>query len=80
VADQIGSITDLPIKYVSPTVEEYTKTLTDTGVPAEYAGFFANVGKAMKAEEFAATSSTLEEVLGHKATPVRNLLMEIYGS
>ena len=79
VADAIGSITDLPIKYVSPTVEEYTKTLVDAGVPAEYATFFANVGKAMKADEFAATTSTLEEVLGHKATPIKNFLMEVYG-
>ena len=79
VAGLIASITDLPIKYVSPKVEEYTKTLINTGVPAEYATFFANVGKAMKADEFGTTSSTLEEVLGHRATPIRNFLMEVYG-
>jgi NAD(P)H dehydrogenase (quinone) len=78
IAELIGSITNLPIKYVSPTVEEYTKTLINAGVPAEYITLFGNFGKAMKANEMAASTSTLEEVLGHKATPIRNLLVGLY--
>ena len=78
IAELIGSITNLPIKYVSPTVEEYTKTLINAGVPAEYITLFGNFGKAMKANEMTASTSTLEEVLGHKATPIRNLLVGLY--
>ena len=78
VAELIGSVTNLPIKYVSPTIEEYTKTLINAGVPAGYVTLFGNFGKAMEAGEMAATTFTLEEVLGHKATPIRNLLIELY--
>ena len=80
IADIIGSITNLPIKYVSPSEDEYKKVATEAGVPAGYVNLFANFGKTMRTDEFATTTSTLEEVLGHKATPIETSLKEVYGN
>jgi len=79
IADIMGSITNLPIKYISPSEDEYKKVATEAGVPAGYVNLFANFGKTMRTDEFATTTSTLEEVLGHKATPIETSLREIYG-
>jgi len=80
IAEIIGSITNLPIKYTSPTEEEYKKVAAAAGLPPEYANLFANFGKVMEAGECDKTTGTLEEVLGHKVTPVATSLREVYGS
>jgi NAD(P)H dehydrogenase (quinone) len=80
VADIIGSITSLPIKYVSPSEDEYKKVAIEAGVPAGYVNLFANFSKVTKAGEVDKTTRTLEEVLGHKVTPVETSLKEIYGN
>jgi len=80
VAEMIGSITHLPIKYVSTTVEEYKKVATDGGLPAEYANLFANFAVTTQADEFATVTSTLENVLGRKVTAVETSLKEVYGN
>lgn len=80
VADIIGSITNLPIKYVSPSENEYKEVAIEAGVPAGYVNLFANFSKITKAGEVDKTTETLEEVLGHKATPVETSLKEIYGN
>ena len=80
IANIIGSITKLPIKYISPSEDEYKKVAADAGVPAGYINLFANFGKTTSAGEFARTSSTLEEVLGHSVTAVETTLKEIYGN
>jgi NAD(P)H dehydrogenase (quinone) len=79
IADIMGSITNLPIKYISPSDDDYKKAAADAGVPAQYINLFANFGKTTSANEFAATTRTLEEVLGHKVTAVETTLKEIYG-
>jgi NAD(P)H dehydrogenase (quinone) len=78
IADIIGSITNLPIKYVSPSEDEYKKVATEAGVPAGYVNLFANFSKVIKAHECDKTTSTLEEVLGHRATAVETFLKEVY--
>ena len=78
IADIIGSITNLPIKYVSPSEDEYKKVATEAGVPAGYVNLFANFSKVIKAHECDKTTSTLEEVLGHRATAVETSLKEVY--
>ena len=80
IADIIGSITNLPIKYVSPSEDEYKKVATKAGVPTGYVNLFANFSKITKAGEVDKTTETLEEVLGHKVTPVETSLKEIYGN
>jgi NAD(P)H dehydrogenase (quinone) len=80
VADIMGSITNLPIKYVSPSKDEYRKVALEAGVPAGYVDLFANFGETTKADEFATVTSTLENVLEHKVTAVETSLNEIYGN
>jgi len=80
VADMIGSITNLPIKYVSPSEEEYKKVAAEAGVPAGYINLFANFSKVIQAGECDKITGTLEEVLGHGATAVETSLIEIYGN
>ena len=80
VADMIGSITHLPIKYVSPSEDEYKKVATDASVPAGYVDLFANFSKVIKAGECDTISGTLEELLGHKVTAVETSLKEVYGN
>ena len=80
IADIIGSITNLPIKYVSPSEDEYKKVAMEAGVPAGYVNLFANFSKVIKAHECDKTTSTLEEVLGHRATAVETSLKEVYGN
>lgn len=80
IADIMGSITNLPIKYISPSEDEYKKVATEAGVPAGYVSLFANFSKVTKAGECDKTTRTLEEVLGHKATAVETSLKEIYGN
>ena len=80
IADIMGSITNLPIKYISPSEDEYKKVATDAGVPSAYVNLFANFGKTMRTDEFATTTTTLEEVLGHKVTAVETTLKEVYGN
>jgi NAD(P)H dehydrogenase (quinone) len=80
IADMIASITNLPIKYVSPSEKEYKKAAVEAGVPAGYVDLFANFSKVVKAGECDETSPALEEVLGHKATAVETFLRTIYGN
>jgi NAD(P)H dehydrogenase (quinone) len=78
IAAMIGSITKLPIKYVSPSEEEYKKVATEAGVPAGYVDLFAGFSKVVKAGECDRTTGTLEEVLGRKAAAVETSLKEVY--
>ncbi len=80
IADMIGSITNLPIKYVSPSEDEYKKVATEAGVPAGYVDLFANFSKVTKDGECDRITGTLQEVLGHKVSAVETSLMEIYGN
>lgn len=78
VAKAIADITGKEIKYVSPTIEEYTKTLTDAGVPLEYAGMFAGFALAQAEGEFEETNTDLENLLGRKPTTVKAFLTQVY--
>jgi len=80
IADIIGSVTNLSIKYVSPTEEEFKTALTNAGVPPTYVGLFANFSKAIKEGEFDKTTNALEYVLGHAPTTVAEYLNGVYGN
>ena len=80
IADIIGSITNLPIKYVSPSEDEYKKVAIEAGVPEGYVNLFASFSKVIKAGECDTISGTLEELLGHKVTAVETSLKEVYGN
>ncbi len=80
IADMMSSITNLPIRYISPGEEEYKKAAAEAGVPAGYIDLFANFSKVIKAGECDKISGTLELVLGHKATSVETFLQKTYGN
>jgi NAD(P)H dehydrogenase (quinone) len=78
IAGIMKHITGKEISYVSPTGEEYIKTLTAAGVPAEFAGMFAGFGEAIKQGEFEDTSNMLENLLGRKPVTMEDYLQGIY--
>lgn len=78
IAKLIAEITGKSIVYVSPSQEEYTKTLADAGVPAEYVGMFAGFAEAFKQGEFDLVNNVIETVVGRKPITVAQFLNEVY--
>ncbi len=79
IAAIISSITGKQIVYVSPSVEEFSKTLTEAGVPAEYIGLFAGFSGAIKEGEFDEVSTDLATLLGRTPTSLETYLQGVYG-
>ncbi len=79
IANIISEITGKQIVYVSPSVEEFTKTLTEVGVPAEYIGLFAGFSGAIKEGEFDEVSSDLSDLLGRTPVDAETFLQGVYG-
>lgn len=79
IANIISEITGKQIVYVSPSVEEFTKTLTEVGVPAEYIGLFAGFSRAIKEGEFDEVSSDLADLLGRTPVDAETFLQGVYG-
>ena len=78
IAAIITDITGEEIKYVSPSVEEFTNTLTQAGVPTEYIGMFASFSLAAKEGEFENVTVNLETILGRKPVSVYSYLQSVY--
>jgi NAD(P)H dehydrogenase (quinone) len=78
VAQQLSEITGKKISYISPTVEEYTQTLTAYGVPAEFIGLFSSFALAQEKGELEMVSTDLEQILGRKPTSVKTFLTQMY--
>lgn len=74
----ISEISGKTINYVSPTQEEYIKTLTDAAVPMEYIGMFAGFAEAFKQSEFNQTGNDIEILTGRKPTSVNIFLKKVY--
>lgn len=79
VADNLTEITGKKISYVSPTVEEFTQTLKNAGVPEEMIGGFTAFALAQAQDEFNVTGDDLVGLLGRKPTTLRDFLTAIYG-
>ncbi len=80
VAASLSEITGKTINYISPSADEYTKTLTEYGVPADYIGLFAGFAVAQANEELDMVGSDLEHLLGRKPTSVKTFLNQVYSS
>lgn len=78
IANILSEVTGKNIRYVSPSVEEFTKSLTEAGVPEEYIGMFAGFSAAKAQGEFAVADATMERLLGRKPTSVSEYLKQIY--
>lgn len=80
VAAILSQVTGKPIHYVSPSAEEFNKTLSDAGVPMEYIGLFASFSEAIKQGEFEKTSTTIAQLTGKKPTSLTEFLKTIYAT
>lgn len=80
VAKTIGEITGKEITYVSPTAEEFIKTLTDAGVPKEGVQAATEFALAHAQGEFDKTSHDLENLLGRKPASLKQYLSHVYSA
>jgi NAD(P)H dehydrogenase (quinone) len=78
VAEILSEISGKEINYFSPEVEDYTKTLTDAGVPKQYIDMFSGFALAKAKGEFDIVSDDLEQLLGRKPASLKTYLKTIY--
>lgn len=80
VANYISEVTGKPISYVSPSVDEYSETLSNAGVPDEYVGLLTGFAVAQAQGELENESSDLEGLLGRKPTSLKSFIETVYSS
>lgn len=74
----VSDITGKSITYISPTVEDFTATLENAGLPAETIGGFTAFALAQANDEFNVTGTDLEVLLNRKPTNLKEYLINIY--
>lgn len=80
IAKTVSEAIGKPINYISPSVEEYGKTLSSYGVPAEIVGIFSSFAVAQAQGELDVESTDLEKLLGRKPTSVKDFLIKLYST
>ncbi len=80
IAKTVSEVIGKPINYVSPSVEEYGKTLSSYGVPAEVVGIFSSFAVAQAQGELDLESTDLEKLLGRRPTSVKDFLIKLYST
>ena len=78
IAKTVSEAIEKPINYISPSVEEYGKTLASHGVPAEVIGIFSSFAVAQAQGELDIESTDLEKLLGRRPTSVQEFLSKLY--
>ncbi len=78
VADILSEISGKKISYVSPSSEEFTKTLSEAGVPAEIIGMSVMFNEGIKKGEFDFPDTKLEELIGKKPEDLSAFLGRVY--
>ena len=78
IAKTVSEVIEKPINYISPTADEYSKTLSSYGVPAEVVGIFSSFAVAQAQGELDVESTDLEKLLGRKPTSVKDFLINFY--
>jgi len=80
IAQTVSEVIGKTITYISPSVEEYGKTLSGYGVPAEVIGIFSSFAVAQAQGELDIESSDLEKLLGRRPTSVNDFLIKLYST
>ncbi len=80
IAKILSEITGKDIQYVSPTPEEFSKTLQEANVPAAYIGMLTGFSVAKAQGEFDIEDNTMEILLGRKPTSVTGYLKKMYAT
>lgn len=78
IASILTEISGKRITYVSPSAEEFKKTLSDKGVPEEFITVLASFSEAAKQGEFDKTSSDIEHLIGRKPVSISDYLKQLY--
>lgn len=78
IATTISDVLGKPINYISPSIEDYSKTLTDYGLPADVVGIFSSFAVAQAQGELDAESTDLQKLLGRKPTSIKDYLIRLY--
>lgn len=78
VAEVLSRVTGKPIKYVSPTQDEYKKTLLGAGVPEPFVNLMAGSAEAINQGEFEKTDKTLSQLIGRECTTLETYLSSTY--
>lgn len=77
VAQILGEISKKDMKYISPTVEDFSSTLKGFGVPDSIIGLTAGFAIAQAQGELEEVGNDLENLLGRKPTTVKAFLNQI---
>ncbi|RXQ91501.1 SDR family oxidoreductase [Ancylomarina salipaludis] len=78
IASFLSELIGKDIRYVSPSKEEYTRSLSDAGVPEHYIGMFAAFAETFKQGELDETNTVFQSITGHKPLTVTEFLTHIY--
>lgn len=78
IAKTVSEAIGKPINYISPSVEEYSKTLSSFGLPAEVVGLFSSFAVAQAQGELDIESTDLQKLLGRKPTSIKDYLISFY--
>jgi NAD(P)H dehydrogenase (quinone) len=77
-ADILSEVTGKKVAYIDPGVEGYRQMLAGAGVPAENIEGVVTFAEAIAQEEFAADKTDLEDILGRKATSLKDYLQTVF--
>lgn len=80
IAKIISNVVGKPINYLSPSVEDYRKTLTSYGVPVEIVDIFSSFALAQAQGELDVVSTDLEKLLGRRPLSVENFLVNLFST
>lgn len=78
IADILSNITGKKIKHVSPTPEEYIRSLENANIPKEFTDMLTGFSLAQSKNEFNVISNDLENLLGRKPISLKEFLEPIY--
>ena len=78
VSKHLSEITGEAISYMSPSIEDFEKTMNKNGVPEEYISMMAAFSLAIAEGVFDAPSSDLEQLLGRSSLSTLKFLSQVY--
>ena len=78
IANMISEITEKDIIFVSPTVDEYMKTMQKAGAPEEMIGMSVGFAQAIQQGEFETVNPEISNLLGRKPVSMKEFLKQVY--
>lgn len=79
IAEMLTEISGKKINYVSPSADDFSKTLRGFGVPELVIGISLGFALGIAQEELDTTSDDPKRLTGHQPTPLKTFLTSVYG-